>query len=112
MRDFDLLGQGTYGTEDGADWSKGTMMFDFPTFKPTVGDGLRFNEPFYHNLATMLIDEFPCRPHWTKNTREVFEQSKKHIDSNHLARFKAVREDFDPEGRFKSVVGEILGLYE
>lgn len=43
---FDLLGQVTYNTADGADWSKGAIMFDFPSFKPTVGDGLRFNEPF------------------------------------------------------------------
>jgi hypothetical protein len=43
---FDLLGQVTYNTSDGADWSKGAIMFDFPTFKPTVGDGSRFNEPF------------------------------------------------------------------
>jgi hypothetical protein len=43
---YDFLGQVTYNTSDGADWSKGAMMFDFPTFKPTVGDGLRFNEPF------------------------------------------------------------------
>jgi L-gulonolactone oxidase len=108
---FDLLGQVTYDTADKADWSKGAIMFDFPTFKPTVGDGLRYNEPFYHNLAKLLIDEFPCRPHWTKNTREVFQQSKQKIDPSHLARFKAVRQKFDPNGIFKSVVGEILDLY-
>ncbi|EOD48770.1 putative fad fmn-containing dehydrogenase protein [Neofusicoccum parvum UCRNP2] len=107
---FDLLGQVTYDTADGADWSKGAIMFDFPSFKPTVGDGLRFNEPFYHNLATALIDEFPCRPHWTKNTRDVFEQAVKNLDPDHLARFKAVREQFDPNGIFKSVVGEIIGV--
>lgn len=43
---FDLLGQVTYGTADGADWSKGVIMLDFPTFRPTVGDHSRFNEPF------------------------------------------------------------------
>ena len=43
---FDFLGQVTYGTADGADWSKGAIMFDFPSFQPTVGDKLRFNEPF------------------------------------------------------------------
>ncbi|ORY16521.1 FAD/FMN-containing dehydrogenase [Clohesyomyces aquaticus] len=107
---FDLLGQVTYNTADGADWSKGAIMFDFPSFKPTVGDGLRFNEPFYHTLATALINEFPCRPHWTKNTREVFGQAKKNIDPDHLARFRAVRQKFDPKGTFKSVVGEILGV--
>lgn len=57
-----------------------------------------------------MIDEFPCRPHWTKNTREVFEQSVKNLDPDHLARFKAVREQFDPDGIFKSVVGEIIGV--
>ncbi|KAL0255036.1 hypothetical protein SLS55_009563 [Diplodia seriata] len=107
---FDLLGQVTYGTSDGADWTKGAIMFDFPSFKPTVGDGLRFNEPFYHKLATTLIDEFPCRPHWTKNTRDVFKQAVKNLDPDHLARFKKVREDFDPNGIFKSVVGEIIGV--
>ncbi len=41
---YDLLGQGTYNTSDGADWSRGTIMFDFPTFAPW--DKKRFNEPF------------------------------------------------------------------
>ncbi|KAF2677050.1 FAD-binding domain-containing protein [Lentithecium fluviatile CBS 122367] len=108
---FDLLGQVTYDTADGADWNKGAMMFDFPTFKPSVGDGLRYNEPFYPKLAKTLIEEFPCRPHWTKNTREVFQWSKGNLDADHLARFKAVRQKFDPKGIFKSVVGEILELY-
>lgn len=107
---FDLLGQVTYGTADGADWSKGAIMFDFPSFQPSVGDGLRFNEPFYQNLANILIDEFPCRPHWTKNTRAVFERGVKNLDPDHLSRFKAVREQFDPDGVFKSVVGEIIGV--
>jgi len=43
---FDLLGQATYNTSDGADWSKGVMMFDFPSFRPTYGDHKRFNEEF------------------------------------------------------------------
>ncbi|KAM0234823.1 hypothetical protein ACHAPO_006187 [Fusarium lateritium] len=77
---FDLLGQVTYGTSDGADWEKGVIMLDFPSYKPSIGDGLRYNEPFYHKLAETLIDEFPCRPHWTKNTREVFERSAKNLD--------------------------------
>ncbi|CAG8953152.1 hypothetical protein HYFRA_00003351 [Hymenoscyphus fraxineus] len=107
----DLLGQvWTNGTKDGADWSKGAIMFDFPSYKPTWGDRLRFNEPFYHNLATTIIDEFPCRPHWTKNTRDVFTQAVKHLDPDHLARFAAVRQKFDPKGIFKSVVGEIIGV--
>jgi len=43
---FDLLGQVTYGTADGADWDKGVIMLDFPSYKPNIGDGLRYNEPF------------------------------------------------------------------
>ncbi|KAI1854355.1 hypothetical protein JX265_012524 [Neoarthrinium moseri] len=109
---FDLLGQVTYDTSDGADWSKGAIMFDFPHFKPSIGDGKPYNADFYPRLAKVLIDEFPCRPHWTKNTREVFGNATKNIDPDHLARFKAVREKFDPSGTFKSVVGEILGLYD
>ncbi|KAI1055455.1 hypothetical protein LB506_011494 [Fusarium annulatum] len=108
---FDLLGQVTYGTSDGADWDKGAIMLDFPSYKPSIGDGLRYNEPFYHKLAETLIDEFPCRPHWTKNTREVFERSAKNLDPDHIARFKAVREKFDPDGIFRSVVGEAIGVY-
>lgn len=30
----------------------------------------------------------------------------------HIARFKAVREDFDPNGIYRSVVGEIIGVYD
>ncbi|KAL7621179.1 hypothetical protein AAE478_008496 [Parahypoxylon ruwenzoriense] len=109
---YDLLGQVTYNTSDGADWTKGAIMFDFPTFKPSIGDGKRFNEDFYPRLAKTLIDEFPCRPHWTKNTREVFGNATKNLDPDHLARFKAVREKFDPQGIFKSIVGQILGMYD
>ncbi|KAF2475911.1 FAD/FMN-containing dehydrogenase [Lindgomyces ingoldianus] len=50
---FDLLGQVTYNTADGVDWSKGAIMFDFPSFKTTVGDGLRFNEPFCRLLSLL-----------------------------------------------------------
>ncbi|KAI1766112.1 FAD-binding domain-containing protein [Hypoxylon sp. FL1150] len=109
---YDFLGQVTYNTSDGTDWSKGAIMFDFPSFKPTIGDGERFNEPFYPRLAKTLIDEFPCRPHWTKNTREVFGNATKNLDPDHLARFKVVREKFDPNGVFKSIIGEILGMYD
>ncbi|EHA56595.1 hypothetical protein MCOR27_000128 [Pyricularia oryzae] len=108
---FDLLGQGTYNTADGADWSRGVIMFDWPSFRPTWGDNKRYNEEFYHRVAKVLIDEFPCRPHWTKNTREVLKQGTKHLDPNHIARFKAVRQKFDPKGMFRSVVGEIIGVY-
>ncbi|CAJ0543943.1 Ff.00g040040.m01.CDS01 [Fusarium sp. VM40] len=104
---FDLLGQVTFGTSDGANWDKGAIMLDFPSYKPSIGDGLRYNEPFYHRLAETLIDEFPCRPHWTKNTREVFERSAKNLDPDHISRFKAVREKFDPDGVFRSVVAQI-----
>ncbi|KAK0105011.1 hypothetical protein ONS95_004620 [Cadophora gregata] len=106
----DFLGQVWTNTTDGSDWSKGAIMFDFPTYWPTVGDHLRFNEPFYHNLATVIINEFPCRPHWTKNSRDVLTQAVKNLDASHLARFKAVRKRFDPKGIFKSVVGEIIGV--
>ncbi|KLU91242.1 hypothetical protein MAPG_09764 [Magnaporthiopsis poae ATCC 64411] len=108
---FDFLGQGTYNTSDGVDWSKGVIMFDFPSFEPSWGDKKRFNEPFYGNLAKTLIDEFPVRPHWTKNTRDVLRQSVKHLDPNYLRRFKAIREKFDPNGVYRSVVGEIIGVY-
>lgn len=108
---FDLLGQATTNTSDGADWSKGVIMFDFPSFQPTFGDRKRYNEPFYGALANTLIAEFPCRPHWTKNKREVFQEAKKNIDPGHLQRFKAVREKFDPNGMYRSIVGQILGLY-
>ncbi|KAI0458112.1 FAD/FMN-containing dehydrogenase [Xylaria acuta] len=87
---FDFLGQVTYNTSDKADWTKGAIMFDFPSFHPTIGDGKRYNEQFYINLATTLIDEFPSRPHWTKNTREVFGNATKNIDPDHLARFKGM----------------------
>lgn len=52
---YDFLGQVTYNTSDGADWSKGAIMFDFPSFKPMIGDGERFNEPFckylFHSIS-------------------------------------------------------------
>lgn len=82
-----------------------------------------------HNLAKVLISEFPCRPHWTKNSREILQLTKDHsrIDAGvsllfflslflpdlfpqHLARFEAVRAQFDPKRIFKSVVGETFGM--
>ncbi|KAL0568926.1 hypothetical protein V5O48_013046 [Marasmius crinis-equi] len=107
----DLLGQVTerQGTVK-ADWSKGAIMFDFPSFVPTTGDHHRYNEEWYHTLAQTLINEFPTRPHWTKNTREVFQLAKKNLDEESLATFAQIRKQFDPDGTFKSIVGEILGV--
>ncbi|TRM63213.1 hypothetical protein BD626DRAFT_495895 [Schizophyllum amplum] len=105
----DLLSQtSTLPQDTDADWSKGTIMFDFPTYLPDSGE--RYNEPFYATLAETLIDEFPCRPHWTKNTREVFQRSVKNLDPDILARFAAVREHYDPNKTFASVVGQIIGV--
>ncbi|KAK3330492.1 hypothetical protein B0H66DRAFT_572539 [Apodospora peruviana] len=108
---FDFLGQVTYNTSDPGDWSKGAIMLDFPSYRPSVGDHKRFNEQFYTNLAHKLIDEFPCRPHWTKNNRDIFKRAAKNLDPDHLSRFNTVRKDFDPKGVYRSVVGEILGFY-
>ncbi|KAK0185603.1 hypothetical protein F5146DRAFT_1070711 [Armillaria mellea] len=78
-----LLGQTTERVGDvPGDWSKGAIMFDFPTFRPTLGDHHRYNEEWYAMLATTLINEFPVRPHWTKNTRSVFEQAVKNLDKD------------------------------
>ncbi|KAJ6479535.1 hypothetical protein C8R47DRAFT_1219084 [Mycena vitilis] len=93
-----------------ADWSKGAMMFDFPSFLPTTGDRHRYNEPWYTLLATTLINELPIRPHWTKNTRTIFGQALKNLDQDSLQRFAAVRAEFDPDKTFRSVVGEIIGV--
>lgn len=42
----DFLGQVTTGTADGEDWSQGAIMFDFPSYRPSVGDQNRYNEEF------------------------------------------------------------------
>ncbi|KAJ6603491.1 hypothetical protein DFH09DRAFT_1242778 [Mycena vulgaris] len=112
-----FLGQTTERVENiTADWSKATMMFDFPSFVPTLGDHHRYNEAWYDLLAKTVIAEFPVRPHWTKNTRSVFAQALENLDSDarihSLARFTAVRAKFDPNKIFKSVVGEIIGVVE
>lgn len=84
-------------------------MVDWPTYLPD--SGLRYNEAFYLQLPLTLLKEFPdARPHWSKNTREVYAAARPNLDPAILARFKAVREAFDPENTFKSVLGEILGL--
>ncbi|KAJ7453026.1 hypothetical protein B0H11DRAFT_2072313, partial [Mycena galericulata] len=93
-----------------ADWSKGAMMFDFPSFVPTTGDHHRYNEAWYATLATTLINEFPIRPHWTKNTRTIFGQALKNLDQDSLDRFATVRAQFDPDKTFSSVVGKIIGV--
>ena len=43
---YDFLSQVTYNTSDGQDWTRGTIMFDFPSFRPTYGDHKRYNEDF------------------------------------------------------------------
>lgn len=65
---FDLLGQVTYNTVDGADWSKGAIMFDFPSYRPTVGDQKRFNEPFCRFNVGLCVfrGEADC---WVKTTK-------------------------------------------
>jgi L-gulonolactone oxidase len=68
------------------------------------------NEETDQNLSSTLIAEFPCRPHWTKNTREIFQQSVKNLDPSHLQRFAAVRKQFDPNGTYRSIVGQIIGV--
>ncbi|KAJ7779495.1 hypothetical protein DFH07DRAFT_509204 [Mycena maculata] len=106
-----FLGQTTErGGNDTVDWSKGAMMFDFPSFVPTTGDRQRYNEEWYATLATTLINEFPVRPHWTKNTRAVFSAARKNLDQDSLERFSAVRAVLDPNRTFRSVVGEIIGV--
>lgn len=86
-------------------------MLDWPTFRPNTAEGIRFNEPFYANLSATLLSEFPAaRPHWTKNTREVLANATRNLDPELLQRFAAVRQNFDPKGTFKSVVGEIIGV--
>ena len=51
----DLLGQVGTQTTAGVDWSKGAIMFDFPTFHPTILDGKRFNEDFCKFFFTSPI---------------------------------------------------------
>ncbi|KAK1585348.1 uncharacterized protein LY79DRAFT_671119 [Colletotrichum navitas] len=57
------------------------------------------------------MDEFPCCPHWTKNTREVLAQPAKNIDPDHIVRFEAVTERFGLNGIFKNVVDEAIDVY-
>lgn len=69
---FDFLGQVTVNTEDGQDWSKGAIMFDFPTYRPAVGDHKRFNEDF----CKLISDNFVL---WlgfaAKSIRQTFEST-------------------------------------
>ncbi|KAJ3515826.1 hypothetical protein NLJ89_g1515 [Agrocybe chaxingu] len=89
-----LLGQTTtLQSNKTYDWSKGAIMFDFPSYRPTTGDHSRYNEPWVH---------------WSKVTREIIQYSVKNLDPELLRRFAAVRKEFDPQGTFKSVVGDLI----
>ncbi|KAF9034375.1 hypothetical protein BJ165DRAFT_1356392, partial [Panaeolus papilionaceus] len=119
-RPFDsLLGQTTTLQNDAsADWSKGAIMFDFPSYRPIGGGEKRYNEEWYavsRSASECTIPEFRMLngrhlPHWTKCTRSVLQQSVKNLDPALLARFAKVRGQFDPQKTFKSVVGEIIGV--
>ncbi|KZV84233.1 FAD-binding domain-containing protein [Exidia glandulosa HHB12029] len=90
-------------------YKSGAIMLDWPTYLPD--SGIRYNEPFYANLSATLLKEFPdARPHWTKNTREIYKSAVPNMDPKILARFKAVRQSFDPNNTFKSVLGQTLGI--
>ncbi|KAH7105178.1 FAD-binding domain-containing protein [Auriculariales sp. MPI-PUGE-AT-0066] len=92
-----------------AAYKSGAIMLDWPTYLPD--SGVRYNEAFYKKLPETLLKEFPnARPHWTKNTRDIFKLAQPNLDPKILARFAAVRARFDPNKTFKSVVGEILGV--
>lgn len=54
---LDFLGQVTYGTSDTDDWRKGTIMFDFPTYRPRGGDNKRYNEQFCKSHIPHGLDE-------------------------------------------------------
>lgn len=78
-----LVGQSTtLGDSDAAKaYADGAIMLDWPSYRPT--DGIRYNEPFYTNLSTTLLQEFPfARPHWTKNTRDVFKLAAPNLDQS------------------------------
>ncbi|KAG6901367.1 hypothetical protein C0995_012870 [Termitomyces sp. Mi166 len=81
-------------------------------FDQAAADGKAVTSTYrrYGTLAKTLIDEFPVRPHWTKNTRDIFRQAVKNLDEDSLQRFAKVREQFDPRKTFKSIVGEIIGV--
>ncbi|EFQ32655.1 uncharacterized protein GLRG_07799 [Colletotrichum graminicola M1.001] len=75
-----------------------------------------------HNLAKVPIDEFPCRPHLSKNMREVLTQSAKNIDPD-VSPHCRPRSDFVVlltqffkriylNGISKSVVGEAIVVYQ
>jgi L-gulonolactone oxidase len=49
----DLLSQVTLTGE--ADWSKGVMMFDFPTYRPD--GGVRYNEPFCEPTSIFIFQK-------------------------------------------------------
>ena len=74
---FDLLGQVTYGTADGADWDKGVIMLDFPSYKPNIGDGLRYNEPFCK--LTVSMGGLPADETQTINLRKCLLMSSRPV---------------------------------
>ncbi|KAK6224381.1 hypothetical protein QIS74_02708 [Colletotrichum tabaci] len=96
----DLEGMAARTLLDSGRYLATSNMLEFPSFRPTVGDHTRFNEPFWSSSTSSL-----AAPHWTKNTREVFAQAVKYIDPD------AVREQFNPKGIFRSVIGEAIGVY-
>ncbi|KAJ3248231.1 hypothetical protein HK104_007736 [Borealophlyctis nickersoniae] len=103
-----FLAQATAKGNPGEDWSKGAIMFDMASFRPS--NGKRFNEPFYAKLAETIIREFPARPHYTKNTREIYTKAKGWLNQEYVQRFRAVKQKFDPNHVFDSVLGQMLGL--
>lgn len=48
----DFLSQTSTVPKSDADWSKGTIMFDFPSYLPD--SGVRYNEPFCESRASHI----------------------------------------------------------
>lgn len=63
----DLLGQVHKGGSDGGDWSKGAIMFDFPSFRPTIGDHKRYNEDFCKNIESEVLTD-TVLTHWFRRS--------------------------------------------
>ncbi|KAJ3106478.1 hypothetical protein HDU97_006264 [Phlyctochytrium planicorne] len=92
------------------EWQDGYIAFDFPTFRPTTGDNKRFNEQWYLNTYATLIEEFNPRVHWGKNNRDIFKNRQLAYEPQNVAKFKAIRSQYDPKGIFINAVATSANL--
>jgi FAD/FMN-containing dehydrogenase len=89
------------------------VFIEMPVYLPTAfpSEMAAAYDKKYEDFARLLIEKFSGRAHWGKNRDWVFEwQTERGMYGDHLARFRQVQAELDPNGVFQTAFGEKAGF--